>query len=66
MRKARRIEGIDVSHWEGDINFREVARAGIRFVYIKASEGDSYIDPDFERNYTEARRQGSKSGFTIM
>lgn len=63
MRRSKRIEGIDVSHWEGDINFREVARAGIRFVYIKASEGDSYIDPDFERNYTEARKARLKIGF---
>lgn len=63
MRRERRIEGIDVSHWEGDINFREVKDAGIRFVYIKSSEGDSYIDPDFERNYREARKVRLKIGF---
>lgn len=63
MRKERRIEGIDVSHWEGDINFQEVGRAGIRFVYMKASEGVSYIDPDFERNYREARKARLKIGF---
>lgn len=63
MRRERRIEGIDVSHWEGDIDFREVKRAGIRFVYIKASEGTSYIDPDFERNYREARKARLKIGF---
>lgn len=63
MRKKRRMEGIDVSHWEGDINFREVKDAGIRFVYIKSSEGDSLIDPDFERNYREARKARLKIGF---
>ncbi len=63
MRRERRIEGIDVSHWEGDIDFQEVKRAGIRFVYMKASEGVSYIDPDFERNYREARKARLKIGF---
>lgn len=63
MRRERRIEGIDVSHWEGDIDFQEVKRAGIRFVYMKASEGVSYIDPDFERNYREARKAWLKIGF---
>ncbi len=63
MRRERRIEGIDVSHWEGDINFREVKDAGIRFVYIKATEGDAYIDPDYERNYREARKVRMKIGF---
>lgn len=63
MRKKRKMEGIDVSHWEGDINFREVKDAGIRFVYIKSSEGDSLIDPDFERNYREARKARLKIGF---
>ena len=63
MRERREIEGIDVSHWEGDIDFREVKRDGIRFVYIKSSEGDTYIDPDFERNYREARKARLKIGF---
>ncbi len=63
MRKDRKIEGIDVSHWEGTIDFAKIRRAGIRFVYIKASEGESGIDPDFERNYREAENQRLKVGF---
>lgn len=63
MRRERRLEGIDVSHWEGDIDFEEVKRAGIRFVYMKATEGVSYVDPDFERNYREARKARLKIGF---
>ena len=38
MQSRRKLEGIDVSHWEGRIDFFEVRRAGIRIVYIKASE----------------------------
>lgn len=63
MQSHKRLEGIDVSHWEGWIDFSEVRRDGIRIVYIKASEGDRGVDPDFERNYREAQTAGLKVGF---
>ena len=63
MQSHRRLEGIDVSHWEGRIDFPEVRRDGIRIVYIKASEGEREVDPDFERNYREAQTAGLKIGF---
>lgn len=56
-------EGIDVSQWQGDINFEEVSNDGIEIVYIKSSEGTSYIDPYFETNYTNAKEAGLKVGF---
>ena len=55
--------GIDVSEWQGRINFEEVARSGIEVVYIRASEGTDYIDPYFYENYTEAKKNGLKTGF---
>ena len=63
MQSHKRLEGIDVSHWEGRSDFSEVRRDGIRIVYIKASEGDRGVDPDFERNYREAQTAGLKVGF---
>ena len=51
-------EGIDVSNWQGNINFAEVKADGIQVVYIKASEGASYIDPLFEQNYQGAKENG--------
>ena len=32
-------EGLDVSNWQGDIDYAQVQAAGIEVVYIKASEG---------------------------
>ena len=55
--------GIDVSEWQGDIDFREVANAGIEIVYIRASEGAGYIDPYFRENYDKAKQNGLKVGF---
>lgn len=57
------LQGIDVSHWAGKINFRRVKKSGIRIVYIKATQGTDYVDPDFERNYRDAHREELNIGF---
>lgn len=56
------IRGIDVSRWQGGIDWASVRGAGVGLVYIKASEGDYLIDPDFERNYVGAREAGIPLG----
>lgn len=55
--------GIDVSEWQGNIDFGEVARAGIEVVYIRASEGRGYVDPYFRENYEKAKANGLRTGF---
>ena len=47
--------GIDVSRWQGDIDYSKVKNEGVEFVFIKLGGqdgigGDYYIDPKFERN----------------
>ena len=44
------IAGIDVSHFQGDIDWKAVKAAGIRFAYLKASEGVSIQDQKFQQN----------------
>lgn len=56
-------QGIDVSSWQGNIDFAAVKNSGIEFVYIKSSEGTRYIDPYFEQNYQNAKANGLKVGF---
>ena len=56
-------EGIDVSSWQRQIDFEKVKQSGIEIVYIKASEGFTLVDPYFERNYFEAKKNGLKVGF---
>lgn len=57
MNRHTLLRGIDVSSWQGKIDFKRVKDDGIRIVYIKASQGADYVDPDFERNYREAQRE---------
>jgi len=56
-------DGIDVSEWQGKIDFAKVKEAGIEIVYIRASEGDGYKDPYYLRNYEGAKDNGIKVGF---
>ena len=55
--------GIDVSEWQGRIDWNEVKNSGIQIVYIRSSEGSGYIDPDAIRNYNGAKENGIKVGF---
>jgi GH25 family lysozyme M1 (1,4-beta-N-acetylmuramidase) len=54
--------GIDVSHWQGEIDWRKVAGAGKRFVFLKATDGHDFLDPTFFRNRTGARSNGLRVG----
>ncbi|MGA8114233.1 MAG: GH25 family lysozyme [Actinocatenispora sp.] len=48
------LAGVDVSHYQGSINWTSVKNAGIKWAYIKATEGTTYTDPKFGANYTGA------------
>lgn len=50
--------GIDVSAWQNEIDFKKVKNDGIKIVYIKSSEGNTYRDYYFERNYAKAKESG--------
>lgn len=55
--------GIDVSNHQGKIDWKQVANdKNIQFVYIKATEGATYVDKSYSRNITEARKHGFKVG----
>lgn len=55
-------KGIDVSEWQGDIDFKKVKETGIEIVYIRAGQGFGYEDAKFERNYKKAKENGLKVG----
>lgn len=57
------IPGIDVSNYQGMISWKAVAQSGsARFVYIKATEGKSFTDASFKKNWEKAADAGLRVG----
>lgn len=57
-----RVPGIDVSYWNAGIDWPKVRATGQRFVFVKASEGESYTDPTFDDNWRGAKSAGLLRG----
>ncbi|MGF0538600.1 glycoside hydrolase family 25 protein [Agrobacterium sp. ES01] len=49
------VHGIDVSKWNGDIDWTTVRRSGVAFAFIKATEGKDMVDPRFDQYWRQAR-----------
>lgn len=58
------FRGIDVSHWQGAIDWTRVKAAGIQFAIIKSGGSDDgfYTDPRWEENYRNAKANGVAVG----
>jgi lysozyme len=56
------IHGIDVSRWQGDIDWNAARRGGVAFAWIKATEGGDHNDPKFLENWYEAKAAGVPRG----
>jgi len=52
------VRGVDVSHYQGEIDWAVLAAEDIDFAFIKATEGSIFVDPEFEYNFSEARASG--------
>ena len=61
---ARRyaVKGVDVSHYQGEIDWRALRHSGVRFAYIKATEGASLRDPRFAENWQRSYDAGMMRG----
>ena len=57
------IKGIDISNWQGNVDFNKVKNAGYEIVYIKATEGQHTLDKNFNTNYANAKASGINIGF---
>jgi GH25 family lysozyme M1 (1,4-beta-N-acetylmuramidase) len=55
-------EGIDVSHWQGTINWASVKASGRSFAIAKATEGTSFKDSSYDTNKAGAMGQGMMFG----
>jgi lysozyme len=56
------IQGIDVSKYQGEIDWQQVRDGGVRFAWIKATEGGDVVDSKFQANWEGARAAGIPRG----
>ena len=60
--KGYAVKGIDVSSFQGDIDWEMLSSQDIDFAYIKATEGSSTVDRCFSYNWTNASQTGLRIG----
>ena len=56
------IHGVDVSRYQGVIDWAQLRTEGVSFAWIKSTEGGDHIDPEFETNWHAARQAGMRRG----
>lgn len=56
------VLGIDVSHFQGVVDWEKVKKSGIQFCYAKATQGKYFKDPKFKENQLNTKKAGLKHG----
>ncbi len=56
------VQGIDISHYQKNIDWGMVAEQGIDFAFVKATEGLTYRDSFFCKNWSQMEEQGITKG----
>ena len=56
------VHGIDVSHYQGEIDWAAMKQQGMDFAYIKATEGSAHEDECFDKNWEQAKAAGMICG----
>jgi lysozyme len=59
---SAQTQGLDVSHFQGTVDWQQVFRAGYAFAFIKATDGITYTDPMFATNWSGAKTAGLLRG----
>ncbi len=62
LASAFAIQGIDVSKYQGYVDWSQVANSGVQFAWIKATEGGDYLDERFRENWEASRAAGIRRG----
>lgn len=59
---SHEVHGIDVSKYQGNIDWEKVRQAGVSFAWIKATEGGDHLDGKFKTNWDNAKAAGVLRG----
>jgi lysozyme len=60
--KPYSVKGVDVSSYQGKVDWTQFQKQGIRFAFIKATEGSSFVDKYFKTNWKNAEKTNIRVG----
>lgn len=56
------VQGADLSHFNGEVEWDQVEKSDLRFVVLKATEGVDWVDPTFAEHWESAKKSGFVRG----
>ncbi|MEG0291880.1 MAG: GH25 family lysozyme [Anaerovoracaceae bacterium] len=56
------VRGVDISHYQGKVDWNTLSKNEISFAFIKATEGSGHLDKNFQKNWDEAHKTNLKIG----
>lgn len=56
------VHGVDVSRWQGKIDWNKLRKQGANFAFIKSTDGGDHLDPNFKENWKAAKAAGVPRG----
>ena len=56
------VRGIDLSSYQGEVDWEVLSGQGIKFAFIKATEGSSFVDRMFKQNWSSAAETDLRIG----
>ncbi|MGL4489545.1 MAG: GH25 family lysozyme, partial [Rhizobiaceae bacterium] len=60
--KSFAVHGVDVSRWQGNVDWETLRSRGANFAFIKATDGGDHLDPMFRKHWNGAGKAGLKRG----
>ncbi|MCM2476617.1 glycosyl hydrolase [Rhizobium sp. CG5] len=60
--RSHAVHGVDISRWQGEIDWAKLRTQGANFAFIKATDGGDHLDPMFKTNWKRAKEAGIRRG----
>ena len=55
--KAYEVHGVDISHYQFDVDFKQLKNDGVQFAFVKATEGITFKDDHFKKNWDGLKKE---------
>lgn len=62
LKNIKTVLGIDVSHFQGNVNWNQIKQDGVLFAYAKATQGAYYTDPKYKENWNNMAKYNLYKG----